>query len=331
MICKIDSTNSDNNGESRERAMKIPATGTQIMKSTRIFLQGCITQLLLLALPIGCAVPVDGSAGPDESTGRVSSASTIAGKRNNTPCVYSGLNGTGTEKCIDNIGFSPDLGFVIKSIRPGNSKVGVTDIAGTPVPELAANLVPDFGTVNITSNTGRLVRVDWQGADVQLTFGAVVLAATNWPGQTAYCLDIQGNPPANGTQVGIFPCWGGPPQNWSFIGPALGGFGSTMYANSFSGKCLDFAWPGLQGGKMQTWDCNQQLQQKWYSQPASNGSGPASLFIYSVNAQGAAFYLDVENGIIANWQPVWGWIFNGGYAQIWTFFDPSPNHPPILH
>ncbi len=302
---------------------------------------GPVARVALPALVISCA-PGDESppiaeevTAPAVATVAQKLASPVS-RQNNTPCVYSGANGTGTELCFNGLGYSDRLPFTVLSVRPNNSRIWVTDEQGAGVPGATWYLVPDHGTLNLPANSGATrVWTGWQGANHAFVPGNIILESTNLPGAVPYCLDALGGNPYNGLQVGIYPCHPYSAAKWQITSmPLGGGSGYRISLVDFWSYCLDFSSPPANAGaKIQTWGCYSPTppQQKWFRSNVSSGNGPQAELLFTRTAQGSDFYLDVMNGTIQAWQPVWGWPYNGGYAQRWVVWDTSRNHPPIIN
>jgi len=289
-------------------------------------------------LALGCTTEVgsdrvaEGASTPEGTV--TQGLATWVSRQNNTPCVYSDINGAGSERCFSGSGYSDPLPFAIRSVRPNNSRIWVTDTAGNIVSG-TSYFVPDYDTINLPLNSGATrLWIGWQGADYVFVRGNIILEATNGMGMTPYCLDALGGNPYNGLQVGIYPCHPFAAAKWVVTGPPLGGTGYTFSLMDFSNRCLDFASPpATAGAKVQTWDCYWPAppQQKWFRTNVFGGNGPQAELFYTRTLQGSDFYLDVVNGTITAWQPIQGWWYNASLAQRWVIWDPSPNHPPILH
>jgi Ricin-type beta-trefoil lectin domain len=285
--------------------------------------------LLLFVLASGCAVASSGDESTEEPVDTTSSALTApAAKRANTPCIYSDYNGGGTELCFDGLGsYQYGSAFVAKSFRPGNAVITLhnTDLAAWPprpgaaidlsyrlgeidyTPEQPSTLGAD-GPYNLKPNSASWIVVRWQGADFQFQPGSIVLASTNVPGPNPpFCLDAPAG--SNGLDARILPCNNSAFQYWPF--------GTLNYPGVLKSGvgdfCLDFALPpGGQGSKIQMWQCNGWSNQQWHF--IARSSAPNT---YLIQEQAQGFFLDVKNGVIAAGTPVWGWVQNNGYAQIW--------------
>jgi Ricin-type beta-trefoil lectin domain len=287
-----------------------------------------VSGLLLFVLSSGCAVASSGDESTEESTDTTSSALTgPASRRANTPCLYSDYNGGGTELCFDGQGtyrYGPS--FIAKSFRPGNAVITLHNEDLTwfpPRPGTAIDLkywqgdlefTPSQpgslgdGPYNLKPNSATWINIRWQGSDFEFQHNSIVLATTNAPGQTPYCLDTPAG--ADRQQVGIYPCHNGAFQNWSSGGL---GEGAVLRSGLPGNWCLDFANPpGGQASKIQTRQCDDQSNQHWAF--FARSSSPTT---YLVQEQSQGFFLDVANGDIRPSAPVWGWVQNNGPAQIW--------------
>ncbi|MGW2229428.1 ricin-type beta-trefoil lectin domain protein [Streptomyces formicae] len=115
----------------------------------------------------------------------------------------------------------------------------------------------------------------------------------------AKCLDTKGGKPANGTQIQLYTCNGGPGQSW-----ILGKDGTFRAL----GKCLDnYRNAGTNGNKISLYDCNGGASQRW-----------------SVNAKGQIVHaasgkvLDVTGGSTANSTKVQLYTANTNKRQVWV-------------
>ena len=72
------------------------------------------------------------------------------------------------------------------------------------------------------------------------------------------CLDVQGGNTVNGAKVILWPCTGGPNQNWT-----LRADGTLRHARS--GRCLDIPFGDTtNGNQLNIWDCSTTAaHQRW--------------------------------------------------------------------
>jgi hypothetical protein len=147
--------------------------------------------------------------------------------------------------------------------------------------------------------------------DLTAGAGRIPLAAN--PG---LCVDVPGANPAAGTQVQIYSCNAGTPQQFSYDREA------ATITNTALGNCLQvrpsLVLPGpwgtiiidnlLPGAAAETSDCVSPTpdRQKWTYDP---GAGTIRSALGTV--------LDVQWGVLQSGTPVWLWDYNGGGAQVW--------------
>ncbi len=119
------------------------------------------------------------------------------------------------------------------------------------------------------------------------------------------CLDVSGGSTANGAQIILWDCHGGPNQLWNTTRSGeLRGIGN---------KCLDVdASRNADGQKIQLWDCNGGPNQKW---------SPA--FANQIKGWGGRC-LDVKNSGTANGTPVIIYPCTGNANQKWRWETPNP-------
>lgn len=85
---------------------------------------------------------------------------------------------------------------------------------------------------------------------------------------TGRCLDVDNvGGVRNGSRVQVWDCTGAPNQLWHFTGGFGGSSGrdAGQLVSSAGNKCLDVHRPelGMNGGRMQVWDCHGEANQKW--------------------------------------------------------------------
>ncbi|WP_194891740.1 ricin-type beta-trefoil lectin domain protein [Catenulispora pinisilvae] len=126
------------------------------------------------------------------------------------------------------------------------------------------------------------------------------------------CLDDTGNP-ANGTQIYIWDCAGGNPnQQFAYTS------GSLL---QIAGKCLDANGQGTANGtKVILWTCNGQPNQQW----RLNVNG-------TITGVQSGLCLDVSGAATANGSLTQLWTCNGQTNQGWTRPDPSLANFSIAH
>ncbi|WP_424533187.1 RICIN domain-containing protein [Sphaerisporangium viridialbum] len=114
------------------------------------------------------------------------------------------------------------------------------------------------------------------------------------------CLDVPAQSQANGTQMAIWDCNGGPNQQWNLTpGKQL-----QVYGN----KCLDAEAGGTAPGtRVIIWDCGSGANQQWNLNPDGTITGVQS-----------GLCLDVTGEATTNGTPVELWTCTGGANQKWT-------------
>ncbi|KAJ3557945.1 hypothetical protein NM688_g1200 [Phlebia brevispora] len=119
-------------------------------------------------------------------------------------------------------------------------------------------------------------------------------------GNTAKCLDVQGDAVANGTPVQIYDCNGTGAQNWVLS------TGTTSVQLSGTNYCLDIGSPPANGVQMEIWQCESGLA--------------AQTWTYSSNTlANQGFCLDLTNGDTTDGNIVQIWQCVAGNAnQMWT-------------
>jgi len=118
--------------------------------------------------------------------------------------------------------------------------------------------------------------------------------------QSGRCVDVPNTTTANGTQVQLWDCHGGPNQRWTYTA----GRQLTVYGN----KCMDANGQGTGNGTAAIiWDCNGQANQQW-----------------NVNANGtitgvqSGLCLDASGFGTANGTRIQLWTCHGGTNQQWS-------------
>jgi poly(hydroxyalkanoate) depolymerase family esterase len=119
-------------------------------------------------------------------------------------------------------------------------------------------------------------------------------------GQSGRCLDVPNASTANGTQVQLYDCAGGPGQRWSYTSSRQ----LTVYGN----KCLDASGRGTSNGTaVIIWDCSGQANQQW----TMNANG-------TVTGVQSGLCLDANGAATANGTKIILWSCNGGSNQQWN-------------
>ncbi len=117
-------------------------------------------------------------------------------------------------------------------------------------------------------------------------------------GNSAKCVDDNGQSTANGTKIQMWDCNGGANQQWTVASDG------TLQV---FGKCMDITGANFGNGTLiELWDCNGGTNQQWHAQ---NGTlvNPAS-----------GKCLDDPNSNTANGTQLDLWTCNGGTNQQWT-------------
>ncbi|MFG1918693.1 ThuA domain-containing protein [Micromonospora sp. NPDC048898] len=118
-------------------------------------------------------------------------------------------------------------------------------------------------------------------------------------GLAGKCLDVRGGSSANGTQIQLYTCNGGPAQTWTVSG-------STIRA---LGKCLDVNGAATANGtKIQLWTCNGGGAQNWAAQSSDS----------SLRNPSSGKCLDVSGNNSADGTAVHLWTCLGAANQKWT-------------
>jgi len=159
--------------------------------------------------------------------------------------------------------------------------------------------------------------------------GAVVPAAPA-VGQIAYgpylfkngvsqmCMDVAYGSTANGARIQQWPCYGGPPEQWTMVYETTVGvvhYFQLVNGNSPPGnpKCLDVPWGNpAPGAKLQLWDCLGAARQLWAVQTISTAGN------------GAVRVKNLQTGLCLDNTD---WSGNAGTSlQQWTCNDLPPQH-----
>jgi hypothetical protein len=286
------------------------------------------------------------SADPDTGTIESKVVTTVTTPQNNTPCVFSDVNGGGTATCFTGTGSASVFGTV-RSVRIGNAKIRFRARLLFPIgspnpvePPLAFEgggrffgENPSWDMINLPPNNIGRIEILWQGANAPLA-GAMVVALTNRPDQAPRCLTA---PSANGVSVGISPCIGHPTQRWEYFSPLCpetACFGPQLRLASAPGRCLNAEVLMGFGAPITMADCAVDGRQAWSKTFEANGNAPAGHYfnVFEV-LTGKKWYLDVKDGDLSSpLNPVWQWGLNFTWAQFWMDYSSywsgfqSPSH-----
>jgi hypothetical protein len=116
-----------------------------------------------------------------------------------------------------------------------------------------------------------------------------------------FCLDVEGANPASGTGVWLWPCSGGPAQQWHYDR-----LHQTVVNTAFH-KCLDVRGADpTPATPAQIWDCLGNDAQRWTYSPEDEALRSS-----------LGNTLDVRGAYFAQGTPVWTWPWYGGAAQRW--------------
>lgn len=120
------------------------------------------------------------------------------------------------------------------------------------------------------------------------------------------CLDVQWGSTARGAPLHMWPCHGGPAQQWTLT--------DAGEIRGLAGRCLDVRWGDTTPGTpVHMWDCTGDPAQKWTVLPSGEIRGLGGLC------------LDVTDASTAAGTPVRMWPCTSSVPQQWSFSEPKTN------
>jgi hypothetical protein len=187
---------------------------------------------------------------------------------------------TGNLALIDNYTTNPAITFIENGQR-GNTVRGTVVFSAGNIPAAAAQIIANAGPTEVNTGSGELRAV----------------AANR-------CLDVPNQSTADGTQVQIWDCHGGPNQQWTHTAA-----GELAVYSGASRRCLDASGNGTSAGTaVIIWPCHGGTNQRWERHADGTITGMQSGLCLDVNGAGTA-----------NGTRVILWTCHGGPNQRWNF------------
>jgi len=162
-------------------------------------------------------------------------------------------------------------------------------------------------------------------ADVGINRHPTVKITSGADSSNQMCLDLRGRHTSNGNPIELYKCNGEESQQWIFHDWAI------FYAADPS-KCIDITGGesamGVQGTKLQIWDCNGLSNQNW-------GYDSKLQTIYAARtSRDASMCMDLAGGAVKDGVGIQIWGCNGHINQQWKLwsvdeetFGLSQSHP----